>query len=76
MLNGKGVPSSSVMLKLRETSISVHDDHNQPIMEATLTLSDDGHCRLKVNNQEKEFWQFRRMALEALFFDSVPSEEL
>ena len=73
--NGKAIPSSSVMLKLGEKAISVHDGHNQLLIEATLTLSDAGQCRLKVNDQEKEFWQFRRMALEKLFFESVPREE-
>ena len=35
---------------------------------ATLTLNDNGDCRLKVGNQELEQWQFRRKALETLFF--------
>ena len=41
---------------------------NKPFLEATLTLNDEGECRLKVNGQEREFWQVRRMALEDLFF--------
>jgi hypothetical protein len=36
--------------------------------KATLTLNDMGECRLKINGQEREFWQFRRTALEDLFF--------
>jgi len=43
-------------------------------VEATLTLNDDGECRLKVNGKEVGQWQFRRKALEDLFFDSPPSD--
>ena len=39
-------------------------------LTATLTLSDAGECRLRVHGAEKEQWQFRRMALEELFFNS------
>jgi hypothetical protein len=36
--------------------------------KATLTLNGEGACRFSVAGQELESWQFRRMALEALFF--------
>jgi hypothetical protein len=35
---------------------------------ASLTLNNDGECRLKVNNEELEQWQVRRKALEDLLF--------
>ena len=36
----------------------------------TLTLNNEGVCKLKVNGEgELERWQVRRMALESLFFD-------
>jgi hypothetical protein len=36
----------------------------------TLTLNNDGVCKLKVNGEgELERWQVRRMVLESLFFD-------
>jgi hypothetical protein len=41
------------------------------LMEATPVLADDGECRLKVETQELEHWQFRRRALEKLFFGEL-----
>ncbi|MGB7592132.1 MAG: hypothetical protein WBO19_12925 [Terriglobia bacterium] len=38
------------------------------IFEASLTLNNEAECRLKINGQEYDFWQVRRMALEDLFF--------
>jgi hypothetical protein len=40
------------------------------VLEGDLTLNDEGQCRLRVNGDEHEveFWQFRRRALEDLFF--------
>lgn len=35
---------------------------------ATLTLNDDGECRLLVNGQELQEWQFLKRVLEPLFF--------
>jgi hypothetical protein len=43
-----------------------------PNFDMTLTLNDEGECRAKINGQEKEFWQVRKMALETLFFESRP----
>lgn len=37
-------------------------------MSATLTLTNSGECKLKVGGEELYQWQFRRMALEELFF--------
>jgi hypothetical protein len=36
-----------------------------------LTLSQEGECRLKVDGVEYSFWQFRKLALEPIFFDAV-----
>jgi hypothetical protein len=38
--------------------------------EATLTLNKKRECRLLVNGEELEQWQFRKMALESIFFGS------
>jgi hypothetical protein len=38
------------------------------MLVAELTLTNDGECKLKVGDQELYQWQFRRMALERLFF--------
>jgi hypothetical protein len=37
----------------------------------TLTLSNDGQCRLQVGDIEYNFWQFRKAALEQVFFSLV-----
>ena len=55
-----------------EKSIEVVNGHTKVVrLSACLTLSDDGQCRLKIDDKECEFWQFRRRALEELFFGSV-----
>jgi hypothetical protein len=46
----------------------VQDDTGKKMFEVTLTLSDEGECRLNVNEKERELWQVRRMALEELLF--------
>ena len=38
--------------------------------EATLTLNDQRQCRLKIGDREFECWQFRKWALEDLFFNN------
>jgi hypothetical protein len=49
-------------------SILASDEEGNTVIEGTPTISDDGKCRLKVNGQERELWQIRKMALEDLFF--------
>jgi len=47
--------------------ITMPDGKQIPV---TLTLNNDGACKLKVNGEgEFERWQVRRMALESFFFD-------
>ena len=58
----------SVIFTLAEHSILVRDDKGNPLFTVTLTFTDEGKCRLNVNNQPRELWQVRRMALEELFF--------
>jgi hypothetical protein len=38
---------------------------------ATLTLNNEGRCKLKIGEEELERWQVRRMTLERLFFESA-----
>lgn len=61
-------PGHSVKFTLTEDAIEVCGGRGAETFEAAPTLSDDGKCRLKINEQEHQFWQFRRRALEALFF--------
>jgi hypothetical protein len=56
-----------VTFDLKEKSISVSDS-NGLLFEATLTLNNDGECRVKIKGEERELWHVRRMALEHLFF--------
>jgi hypothetical protein len=61
-------PSDSVNFTWSETEILV-SCRDEIIFRASLTLTDSGRCKLKVNGSELEQWQFRRKALEDLFFD-------
>lgn len=38
------------------------------IMEITLAFNDHGECKLRVDGQDREPWQVRRLALENLMF--------
>ena len=58
----------SVIFSLAEHAILVRDDKGKKMFEATLTFDDGGECRLHVNQEERELWQVRRMALEELLF--------
>jgi hypothetical protein len=58
----------SVVFSLADQAILVRDDKSNPMFEVTASFSDGGECRLKVNGEERDFWQVRRMALEELMF--------
>jgi hypothetical protein len=58
----------SVVFSLADHAILVRDDKSNPMFEVTAAFSDTGECRLKVNGEERDFWQVRRMALEELMF--------
>jgi E3 ubiquitin-protein ligase DOA10 len=61
-------PLESVDFSLADDEIIVNGSGVN--FTATLTLNNKGQCRLKVNGEELEQWQVRRMALEELFFGS------
>jgi len=44
------------------------ENETKPLFEASLTLNNEGECKLKVGGVELEQWQVRRKALEGLFF--------
>jgi hypothetical protein len=67
ILKAKDV-SRSVTFRLADNAISVHDDKDAPIFQVTIAFNDRGECKLYVNEQERESWQIRRMALENLLF--------
>ena len=58
----------SVTFRIAEKGIQVLDSKDHIFLEGVLTLGDDGECRLKAADKVLEFWQFRRAALEELFF--------
>jgi hypothetical protein len=58
----------SVTFKLTEHEIAVLDDKNNSLFQVTVAFNDNGECRLHANEEEREFWQVRRMALEDLMF--------
>ena len=62
-------PYIAVKFELFDNAIVVKDKSEAVKIEATLTLNDRGECKLRVKGQEREFWQFRREALEHLFFN-------
>jgi hypothetical protein len=67
---GNGIKNMGVKFLLADKAIEVRNAEDKTMFEATLTLNDDGECRLMVNGQEKEFWQFRKLTLEKLLFTS------
>ena len=67
ILKAKDV-NRSVTFKLANDAISVHDDKDASMFELTISFNDRGECKLYVNEQERESWQIRRMALENLLF--------
>ena len=58
-----------VRFGLTYTGITVHDVvTGRQLYEATSTLSDDGECRLRIGEKEYDLWQFRKLALQDIFF--------
>lgn len=60
----------SVAFKLADHAIVVKDESGSPMFEVTLAFGNEGNCRLRVNHEDREYWQVRRMALEGLMFSS------
>jgi hypothetical protein len=58
----------SIIFNLAEHAILVRDDKGNQMFEVTLTFDDGGECKLFVNEEARDIWQVRRMALEDLFF--------
>jgi hypothetical protein len=74
--NGCPVNSSVEFILAKDHLEIVDDDETSPVsntsprLVATITLNNEGLCRLKVGDVELEQWQLRRMALESIFFGS------
>jgi len=58
----------SVTFCFEDHAIIVLDPSGNQMFEVTLTFTDDGKCRMKAKEENRESWQVRRMALEDLLF--------
>jgi hypothetical protein len=67
ILTAKDV-QKSVIFSRAEHAILVLDGDRKAMFEVTLAFNDEGVCKLRVNQQDRELWQVRRMALEELMF--------
>jgi hypothetical protein len=59
----------SVRFRIANGAIEALDRDDISIIKGTVNVSDDGICRIKVADLELDSWQFRRRALERLFFE-------
>ena len=60
--------SELVVFTLTDKAIQVKDDKGNALFDILAIFSEDGKCKLYVNESERDFWQVRRMALEGLMF--------
>jgi hypothetical protein len=58
----------AVVFALRGPEIVVIDEQNKVYFSARVTLNNQGDCVLLVDKEELHEWQFRKKALDALFF--------
>jgi hypothetical protein len=64
--------NEGVIFSRSPAGVEVRDsESNSLIHEGILTLSNDGHCRLKVGDVEYDLWQFRKLSLENVLFTSI-----
>jgi len=66
LLEAEGV-HKSVIFSLADHAILVRDQ-GKDLFEVTLSFNEAGECKLNVQEQERDLWQVRRMALEDLLF--------
>jgi hypothetical protein len=59
---------SLIQFRMDGENIVVRDNKDRTILTASLTLNNAGECVLGVDSSELTSWQFRRRALEQLFF--------
>jgi len=61
----------SVTFRYEAHAITVLDPSGNQMFEITLLFTEDGKCRMKAKEENRESWQVRRMALEDLLFRIV-----
>ncbi|MGB6686324.1 MAG: hypothetical protein WBE76_00610 [Terracidiphilus sp.] len=57
-----------VVFFIKGEKIEIRDEVTTKNYVASVTLNDEGRCKLKIEDREMELWQVRRLALESLFF--------
>jgi hypothetical protein len=67
VLEGKDL-QRSVKFFLDDHAILVLDHSGNHMFEIILNFDDQGRCRMKAKEENREPWQVRRMALEDLLF--------
>jgi hypothetical protein len=61
--------SKGVIFRISLTGVIVRDVESQKVIcDGVLVISNDGQCRLRVEQTECDLWQFRKLALHDLFF--------
>lgn len=73
LLDGTDRLHERVVFVRGERSIKVMDTNGTTMFEATPSLNIEGKCVVKVKDKEYPLWYVRKMALEHLFFDIVPT---
>jgi len=61
----------SVTFQLEDHAILVLDNSGNQMFEVTLIFTEEGKCRMKAKDENREPWQVRRMALEDLMFRTI-----
>jgi hypothetical protein len=61
-------PVKSITFCIENEEVIVKNSDGDMVLKASLTLNDEGECKFKIDGKERESWQFRKMALEDLFF--------
>ena len=66
------IPRARVLIGVAQERIAVHEEWNGKKWSVTVGLNDEGRCILRLDEKtELEQWQFRKKALESLFFGGV-----
>jgi hypothetical protein len=64
----------TVEFSLEATAIAARAN-GKIIWSAGVELNEEGRCMLRINNQNYEHWQARKMALSDLFFAGLPNPD-
>jgi hypothetical protein len=68
---GTGRNRQGVIFRLEEKYIAVFDENDKEMFRAMVTIDNDRQCKFFVNGELLEDWQFRKKALEHIFFGEL-----